>query len=115
MPLPKYHDEDFERAFNKANDAFWEAVAKEFPDIKTGDFPPFAEHTWQMSAMKAITTWVRINEDLPERHCVFVENRRVLTVTPDKADSMTAQKKWHRCFHDHTMDIEDGVEIYHTQ
>jgi hypothetical protein len=59
--LPRYHDEDYERAAKLADEAFWKAVTECFPDIKTGDFPPDAQYRWDFAVQAAISTWVQTN------------------------------------------------------
>ena len=54
------HD-DIKLATDKAQEAFWAAVAAHFPEIKTGDFPPLDQTVFDLSCEKAIRTWVEIN------------------------------------------------------
>ncbi|MBA4372258.1 MAG: hypothetical protein C0402_05300 [Thermodesulfovibrio sp.] len=54
-------------ACTAADDAFWAAVVKAFPEIKTGDFPPLALNQWDCCVKDAITTWVHGNRPPYER------------------------------------------------
>lgn len=47
-----------------ADSAFWAAIAKEFPEIKTGDLSPDAHVPFLTAAIDAVTAWV--DENLPE-------------------------------------------------
>jgi hypothetical protein len=44
-----------------AQEQFWTAIAKHYPEIKTGDFPPDAAHQFDVACMVAASTWVDSN------------------------------------------------------
>ena len=44
-----------------AQEAFWTAIAKAFPEAKSGDFPPDATAAFAAACDEAATTWVRGN------------------------------------------------------
>jgi hypothetical protein len=41
--------------------AFWRVVAERYPEIRTGDFPPEAEHEFASAAELAIRRWLDFN------------------------------------------------------
>ena len=41
--------------------AFWEAIRKEFPEIKTGDFAPDAVYDFDLACSMAIVRWIGAN------------------------------------------------------
>jgi hypothetical protein len=41
--------------------AFWRVVAERYPEIRTGDFPPDAEHEFASAAELAIRRWLDFN------------------------------------------------------
>lgn len=53
--------ERFHRAREKAEEAFWDAVIKEFPEVKTGDFPPGATMVWENCLKATLKEWLRLN------------------------------------------------------
>ena len=54
-------NKDIHEVLEIAEDAFWEAVGKEYPQVKTGDFP-FNEIFALGRAMEsAIKIWVELN------------------------------------------------------
>ena len=46
-----------------AQSAFWAEIAKAFPEIKTGDFPPEAQLVFDSACVSAATLWVESNRD----------------------------------------------------
>ena len=52
-------------ALEAATNAFWETVAKHYPDITTGDFPPDAGRTHDLACERAITDWLGFNAEGP--------------------------------------------------
>jgi len=48
-------------ALNAGLEAFWDAVAKELPECKTGDFPPDAQMEFERVARSAIKYWHSLN------------------------------------------------------
>lgn len=50
-----------EKAVDKALDAFWDVVANEFPDAKTGDFPPDLHFEMQETMTKMVNHWLQVN------------------------------------------------------
>jgi hypothetical protein len=53
--------ERIEEVREKALEAFWEVVAKSFPQISTGDFPPEEVMRQNEEAQRAIELWVEFN------------------------------------------------------
>jgi hypothetical protein len=51
-----------------ADDAFWDAFAKHFPEVPSGDFPPQAETAWSDAATEAVFTWLITNH--PEKRLI---------------------------------------------
>jgi len=49
------------KAMQDADDAFWEVIAKAFPEAKTGDFDPSDQERWEQAMWNAMTTWVSWN------------------------------------------------------
>ena len=49
------------KAAKEAEFAFWESVANQFPEIKTGDFPPLQAHKMQIQMEEWIRQWVDLN------------------------------------------------------
>lgn len=49
----------------RANEAFWEVIAKEFPEATTGDFPPDATFDWDLATEKAVRLWIWGNVPFP--------------------------------------------------
>lgn len=48
-------------AVEEAQEAFWAAIGKAFPEIKTGDFPPDAQAAFDAACESAVETWVTGN------------------------------------------------------
>ena len=49
-------------AIARADDAFWAEIAKAFPEVKTGDFPPdLTVDRWNNNFVD-IACWVALNE-----------------------------------------------------
>jgi len=53
--------EAIEKAVDAGEQAFWSAVAKELPEIKTGDFSPHDTFTIQKAMLDAVKIWYRDN------------------------------------------------------
>lgn len=50
-----------DEALTKAMDAFWESVARDFREVKAGDFPPEADIAFNGACRDAVTTWLDLN------------------------------------------------------
>lgn len=48
-------------ALDSADDAFWAVIAKSFPEVETGDFPPDAVRAWDDAMGKSLYTWLQWN------------------------------------------------------
>jgi len=59
----KLTDERIKTATDKAQDAFWTSVAKSFPEIKSGDFPPLQTALLDRILYDAVEYWRYINEE----------------------------------------------------
>jgi hypothetical protein len=53
------------KAVRAADLAFWREIAKTFPEVETGDFPPDAAHTWNKAMSEAVYWWLRWNHPMP--------------------------------------------------
>jgi hypothetical protein len=56
-------DERIQEAARKANDAFWEILAEQFPEINSGDYPPEEGEMFELQCLEAARLWVRLNEE----------------------------------------------------
>ena len=59
-------DERIQEASRKANDAFWEVLAEQFPEINSGDYPPQEAEMFELQCLEVARLWVRLNEDEEE-------------------------------------------------
>lgn len=48
-------------AVRKAQEAFWAEIARQYPEIKTGDFPPDAADDFYRASLQALRFWVDTN------------------------------------------------------
>jgi hypothetical protein len=55
----------FETALEAAQGAFWEAVARSFPEITTGDLSPYAAARFDYETREALISWMESNRPLP--------------------------------------------------
>jgi hypothetical protein len=74
-PWEAYHpDEDEQRqtlspgarlmqAKQAGLDAFWAAVAAQYPEVRTGDFPPWADMRLEAAVDEAIKVWIQYNAE----------------------------------------------------
>lgn len=76
-------EERIKKAIEDADVAFWEVIAKQFPEIKSGDFPPDAWFKFSEAQEKAVKVWYegnrekmvyKVEELLEEPHHVIVRN-----------------------------------------
>lgn len=54
-------DKRIEAACSEAEAAFWSKIADHFPEIETGDFPPFATMQFMEACTHAAKIWVESN------------------------------------------------------
>ena len=54
--------EKLKQVLDDAEQAFWSEVAKGYPEITTGDFPPIALFEIQNAMEKAIRRWLMFNK-----------------------------------------------------
>ena len=59
-------DERIEEASRKANDAFWEVLAEQFPEINSGEYPPEEAEMFDLQCLEVARLWVRLNEEEEE-------------------------------------------------
>ena len=59
--MNKPTQKQIDKVSEKALLAFWEVVAKEFPEVKSGDFPPDATFRQTDNAEASISTWLEYN------------------------------------------------------
>ena len=55
-------DERIQEASRKANAAFWEALAEQFPEINSEDYPPEEAKMFDLQCLEVARLWVRLNE-----------------------------------------------------
>lgn len=48
---------------DRAEEAFWKAVAEQFPEIKTGDLDPMTSSKFSLSCHRVISEWLATNQD----------------------------------------------------
>jgi hypothetical protein len=48
-------------AVEKAQFEFWAVIAKEFPEVTTGDYPPDATMQFDGECLQAVTKWIEFN------------------------------------------------------
>lgn len=48
-----------------AQDVFWAAIVKQFPNAKSGDFPPDATFAFNEACTEAVRVWAEYN--VPEK------------------------------------------------
>lgn len=53
--------ERLEQAIEDASNAFWAEIAKQYPEVKTGDFGPEETFAWDEACRRAVRTWLRWN------------------------------------------------------
>ena len=56
-------DERIQEASRKANDAFWEILAEQFPEINSGEYPPEEAEMFDLQCLEVARLWVRLNEE----------------------------------------------------
>ena len=59
-------DERIQEASRKANDAFWETLADQFPEISSGEYPPEEAEMFELQCLEVSRLWVRLNEEEEE-------------------------------------------------
>jgi hypothetical protein len=60
-----YTEEKIREITNNALEAFWESVAEQLPEIKTGDMAPGDIVPFEMFARQTVETWIENNK--PEK------------------------------------------------
>lgn len=50
-----------DQALQKADAAFWAEIAKAFPEVKSGDFPPDLTARWTKDIGDAVLQWMLTN------------------------------------------------------
>ena len=51
------------KASANGQQAFWESIRKEFPEINTGDFSPDAQYAFNIACNIATIRWIGANYD----------------------------------------------------
>jgi hypothetical protein len=59
-------EERIENAIKKADIAFWDVIAQQFPEVKTGDMPPYAAILFEEIQKKVVGYWIDFNTDEPQ-------------------------------------------------
>lgn len=77
-----------DRILENAMETFWETIAKQHPEVQSGDFPPDDDHKFSVACYEAYNQWLRFNYSLnlkrPGGPKVPVKKRR------------PSQRKWKR-------------------
>lgn len=60
-PLHKIDQKRIDDAIQNAEDAFWAQLVKDFPEVKTGDFPPCATMDFVDAVRTAARAWLLWN------------------------------------------------------
>ena len=58
--------ERIEEARDNADLAFWSAIAKAFPEVRTGEFPPDAAFAFIYAQRAALKVWLEWNHPNPK-------------------------------------------------
>jgi len=67
---------NFKTALENARHAFWESITKDYPDIKSGDFPPYATYDFEVATQEALHTWLAYND--PPVYKIYEDNGTTL-------------------------------------
>jgi len=59
--LAQFRNEKMDQVIEDAQIAFWEVVAKKYPEVKSGDFPPDASFAFDGACKKALEFWLEWN------------------------------------------------------
>lgn len=55
------------KAVEEADLAFWDKIAKAFPEVTSGDFPPDATFAWDRARDEAVYVWLLLNHPKSEQ------------------------------------------------
>lgn len=55
-----------DQILEEAQSAFWAVIAKNYPNVKTGDFSPEATTAFDDACMTAVTLWLAANTPITE-------------------------------------------------
>ena len=58
---PVIPDSSLDQAVEKAQTAFWQEVAKAFPEVPSGDYPPDVTMAFDTDCKRAIAWWLYFN------------------------------------------------------
>jgi protein-tyrosine phosphatase len=61
MEEEKTKREKLERVADEGFHSFWQEIAKHYPEVTTGDFPPDAHFTFAAACEDALQTWLDWN------------------------------------------------------
>lgn len=61
-PSAQRRSERLGAALEAAEEAFWEAIARRYPECKTGDLDPESQIRFSQAAKAAAEAWVEANE-----------------------------------------------------
>ena len=56
-----YPKEEIDKVVQKADNAFWDAVAKSYPEIRTGDLDPTTTGKLRLMMKEAVVIWLSYN------------------------------------------------------
>jgi len=59
--IEESEEEYLKKILESASGAFWAQVAADYPEVKTGDFPPEAQRAWQNAMDAAVRVWLVCN------------------------------------------------------
>ncbi len=65
IPPSQRRKERFGAALEAAQEAFWEAFAARYPEIRIGDLDPGAQFAFSEAAERAAKAWLSANEIRP--------------------------------------------------
>lgn len=73
------------QAIERASEAFWAEIAKAYPLVKSGDFPPEADFAFENAQVAAVETWLWAN--LPSEDDLSMSEIRAIEQAGMDADN----------------------------
>jgi hypothetical protein len=64
MPKNTFDETRIKDAVEKAEGAFWTSIAKDFPEIKSGDLPPVNSHNFTEYLNRIVKLWLYLNGEI---------------------------------------------------
>ncbi len=53
--------DDLDKKIERASDEFWFKIGEQYPEVKSGDFPPDAWMKFHNAMKEAVELWLEIN------------------------------------------------------